>query len=95
MENLQQASALRAMLSDIVREVVREETRDCLRVYKAVVTSAPNGSVCSVRLVGDTTVLSLPYSSKVANVSAGSVVWVAVLFGNLRNGIVWETSNFR
>lgn len=81
-------------LTQLIKEVVRKETRACWRVHKAVVTAAPNGSVCGVRLVGDTTVLMLPYSSAVASVSVGDMVLVATMFGSLSNAIVWQTPSF-
>ena len=89
------AKEVRKAIAAVVREEVEELTRDCFRVRKAVVTSAPNGSVCRVQLVGDDTILALPYSSRAASVSAGDVVWVAVLGPSMRNAIVWETADFR
>lgn len=89
------AKEVRKAIAAVVREEVEDLTRDCLRVRKAKVTAAPNGSVCKVQLVGDNTELSLPYSSKVSSVTVGSVVWVAVLGPSMRNAIVWETANFR
>lgn len=87
------------VVRDAIVRVVRDETaammRDCFRVRKAVVVTAPDGFVCSVRLVGDETVLSLPYSSAVSSVSAGDVVWVAILGSSMRNALVWETDDFR
>lgn len=88
------AKVVREAIVSVVREVIGEETRDCFRVRKAVVTSAPNGSVCRVQLVGDDTILALPYSSRTTSVSAGDVVWVAVLGPSMRNAIVWETADF-
>ena len=84
-----------AALEEVIRQVVSEMTEDCFRVKKAIVQSAPNGSVCRVKLVGDDTILSLPYSSDVSSVGAGAVVWVAILGSSMRNAIVWQTANFR
>ncbi len=95
MNLLDDAKVVREAIASVVRDVIGEETRDCFRVRKAVVTSAPNGSKCSVRLVGDETVLSLPYSSAVSSVSVGDVVWVAILGSSMRNALVWETADFR
>lgn len=94
MSSLSDASAFRDAIAQVVREEIRSETRDCFRVRKAVVETAPNGSVCVVKLVGDETSLSLPYSSAVSSVSAGDVVWVGILFGSMRNAFVWETADF-
>ena len=92
---LDEAREIRAAIEAVCREVVREETRDCFRVKKAVVVYAPNGSTCTVKLVGDTENLALPYSSAVASVSSGAVVWVAILGDSMRNAIVWEKAKLR
>ena len=89
------ARIVREAIVRVVQEEVDKITRDCFRVRKAVVTTAPNGTKCSVKLIGDDTILSLPYSSAVSSVSAGDVVWVAILGSSMRNAIVWETHDFR
>lgn len=89
------AKAARDAIAAVVREEVEALTRECMRVRKAIVTSAPNGTICKVHFVGDDTILSLPYSSKVSSVSVGAVVWVAILGDSMRNAIVWETANLR
>lgn len=90
-----EAKEVRAALAEVIRQEVEALTADCFRLKKAVVTSAPNGTRCSVKLVGDDTVLSIPYSSEVASVSVNDVVWVAYWGGSMRNAIVWQTANFR
>lgn len=95
MNKLNESQSIKKSLVKLIRQVVQDETKDCFRTYKATVTSAPNGSTCSVQLIGQDTTLTLPYSSKVASVSVGSVVWVGVIFNDFRNAIVWETHNFR
>lgn len=92
---LDEAKAVRAALAEVIRQEVDALTQDCFRLKKAVVTSAPNGTRCSVKLVGDTEILSIPYSSEVASVSVNDVVWVAYWGGSMRNAIVWQTANFR
>ena len=89
------AKVVREALARVIREEVADLTQDCFRVRKAVVDTAPNGTVCKVQLVGDEAVLSLPYSSEVSSVSAGDVVWVAILGPSMRNAIVWQTHDFR
>jgi hypothetical protein len=94
---LEEAKEVRAALAEVIRQEVERLTQDCFRVRKAVVKTAPNSSTgkCSVQLVGDDTILSIPYSSEVASVSAGSVVWVAWWGGSMRNAIVWQTADFK
>lgn len=91
------AKAVRSALAEVIRQEVEALTEDCFRLKKAVVTSAPNSTTrkCGVKLVGDNTSLSIPYSSEVASVSVGDVVWVAYWGGSMRNAIVWQTANFR
>ena len=96
MQNLLNESAeLRRMIEAVVREVVAAETRSCFKVYKATVITPPSGTACSVRLVGEDTVLSLPYSSAVSDVVAGDAVLVAVVYGSMRNAVVWQKTNFK
>ena len=92
---LKDSSELRRVIEEVVRDVVATETRSCFKVYKATVVTPPSGSTCSVRLVGDDTVLSLPYSSAISDVSAGDAVLVALVYGSMRNAIVWQKTNFK
>lgn len=94
-DKLTESKRLRSQMKRLIQEVVKEETRACFRVYKAVVVIAPNGTSCGVRLVGEQSELTLPYSSKVASVAVGDIVWVATIFGTLSNAIVWETADFK
>ena len=100
MNALENAKELKRMMKTIIKEVVQEETKACLRVYKATVIAAPytdpqRGSVCQIRLSGDSSVLTVPYSSKVQSMSVGDLVLVAPTFGSMRNAIVWEFQNFK
>lgn len=92
---LEEAKEVRAALAEVIRQEVERLTQDCFRLKKAIVTVAPNGTRCSVKLVGDDTVLSIPYSSEVASVSVNDVVWVAWWGGSMRNAIVWQTADFK
>lgn len=91
---LDEAKEVRAALAEVIRQEVETMTADCFRLKKAVVTVAPNGTRCSVKLVGDDTVLSIPYSSEAAFVSVGDTVWVAYWGGSMRNAIVWMDARF-
>ena len=90
--NLKDSRDIRTAIENIAREICREETRDCLRLYKATVTmtAAVGGSEMGVKLVGDATELFLPYKSTVSDAAVGSAVWVAKIYGSWRNGIVWD-----
>lgn len=78
-------------------EVVTKETRDCLRVYKARVSTLPNASTgkCGVVLSGDTTEILASYTAFMANSAVGDIVWVAVPYNNLRNAVVWADSRLQ
>ena len=81
-------------------EMIKRETRACPRYYKAVVTVAPYtdeilGNVCQVRLVGDETVLTLPYSSCADLISVGDLVWVQTTYDSFRNAVVLIKTNMR
>lgn len=94
---LEEAKEVRAALAEVIRQEVEALTQDCFRVKKAIVVTAPNSTTgkCSVQLIGDDTVLSIPYSSEVASVSVNDVVWVAWWGGSMRNAIVWQTADFQ
>lgn len=88
------AKRLKSAIEDIAREVIARETRDCFRVRKAVVTTAPDSGtgLCGVTLVGDATELFLPYVSGLASASVGDAVWVAILGASMRNAVVWQNA---
>lgn len=92
MSILSESERLERAIRSIVKKIIEEETRDCFRVSKAVVSTAPDGSVCGVKYVGDDTEMFLPYTTTVAGVSVGDCVLVATVYGSLRNAVVWQTS---
>ena len=93
-DKIRLSQKIRRLITPLIKEIVKAETRSCMRVQKAFVVTTPNGSVCSVRLAGDTTIITIPYSSATANVAVGAAVWVAVLGDSLRNAIVWQKVDF-
>lgn len=82
-------------LKKFIKDVVNEETKSCFRLYQAKVIAVPNGQTCEVQLVGDNATMNLPYSSKIANITSGSYVWVATVYNSFSNAIVWETIDFK
>lgn len=84
-------------LTPIVKKIINEQTGSCLRTYKAVVVKAPNINTkkCVVRLAGQETNLSLPYSSSVSAASAGDMVWVATTYNSFKNAVVWQLIDFK
>lgn len=99
MSILSETNAFKNAVETVAKQVVLEETRDCLRVKKAVVIAAPLGNSCTVRFVGEDTNsggITIPYTSEIAaaNVHVGDSVWVLILYGSLRNAIVWKKGDF-
>lgn len=100
MANLELAREIKNMLKGLIKETIAEETKNCFRVYRARVLRLPYndpnlGRVCQVQIVGDQSVLSIPFSSRVASMRIGDMVLVATLYNSFQNAIVWETYNFR
>lgn len=91
-----EADSLRQALTPFIKKIVEESTRECLRTYKAKVVSAPNTTTgkCEVRMMGQETVLSLPYSTAVSNIAAEDYVWIATTNNSWRNAIVWKKLDF-
>ena len=97
MSILSETNAFKNAVATVARQVVQEETRDCLRVKKAVVIAAPLGNSCTVRFVGEDTNsggITIPYSSEVSGAVVGNSVWVLILYGSLRNAIAWKMGDF-
>ena len=97
MSILSETNAFKNAVATVARQVVLEETRDCLRVKKAVVIAAPLGNSCTVRFVGEDTNsggITIPYSSEVSGAVVGNSVWVLILYGSLRNAIAWKMGDF-
>lgn len=97
MSILSETNAFKNAVATVARQVVLEETRDCLRVKKAVVIAAPLGNSCTVRFVGEDTNsggITIPYSSEVSGAVVGDSVWVLILYGSLRNAIAWKMGDF-
>lgn len=95
-----ESELIKSAIKQVVSESIQEETSSCFRVYKAIVVKPPYfdstiGNACQVRLIGDPSVLTLPYSSATKNVQSGDVVWVATTSNSFRNAIVWETRYFQ
>ena len=85
---LDQAKAFWDSLAGKVRQTVREETENALRMQRYTVSTAPNGSVIGVTLPYGTNELLIPYSQEVDSATAGDVVLVA-WWGNMSNAKVY------
>ena len=105
MDLMTEAKLLRDTIADVVRSVLAEEMKDCFRVKKAILLTAPAGGTCQVRYVGDSTgSVTLPYAPRIRTAYDGGrlalnqAVWVAIPFSSdksERNAIVWETGSFQ
>ena len=96
MSNLEESAAFRKAIEAVVDARLKEKAKSCFRLYPAVVVTAPNSAtgVCVVRMLGDTTELSLPYSSVAASVVSGDRVLIGVVYDNFRNAVVWCKGDF-
>lgn len=96
MGKIEESRELKKYIEELVRKTVQEETRPCLRLYKAVVTSEViediGGSICEVKLVGEDTTLTVP--SMTSGIMQGSVVWVGTAYNNFRNAFIFSTESF-
>ena len=91
---------LKKSIEKVAKEVIERDTRSCLRVYKAVVITPPYvdenlGNVCQVKMIGDDTVLTLPYATCANNIVAGDRVWVQTTYNSFKNAIVWIKTDMR
>ena len=89
--------ALWNALQPKVDERIRALTSSCVRTQRATVVTAPNpetGKIV-VQIPFDDAQISLPYSSAVANVTAGSEVWILVPHDQtLSNGVVVQNGSW-
>lgn len=86
-----ESEIIRNSIEKIAREESGKQNRSAFRVYKAVVKTAPSfiTNLCGVSLMGDETVLNLPFTKAVWDVAVGDIVLVATTFNNFTNAIVW------
>lgn len=96
MGKIEESRELKKYIAALVKKTVQEETRPCLRLYKAVVTSESvddmMGSTCEVRLIGEDTTFLVP--SMVIGLLPGDVVWVGTMYNNFRNAFVLGRESF-
>ena len=94
---LSESEKIKKAIQKVSAEETERITAPCLRVYKGIITSVPDGTKCKVRLVGDTTEFSLPYAANLSDLTVGAFVWVAVPYGtdkSMNNAIVWSDIKF-
>lgn len=78
-------------ISSIAKDVSRESNASAFRLYKAVVTEAPDAvsHIGKIRFVGESSQISLPFVNNTRSSVAGDIVWVGTVFDSLRNAVVW------
>lgn len=93
-----EAERLRRSIREIVRNYLAEDndTKACFRVYRAVVTEAPDSTTkkCKVRLAGQDEEMALPYSSACSDAAVGDLVWIGTISNSFSNAIVWQKNDF-
>lgn len=75
-------------ISGKVRELIRSETKNVMRVERYDVTTAPDGTVIGVSKPFGTNEIFLPYSAEVASAVVGNPVLV-VWWGSMSNAKVY------
>lgn len=91
----EESAKLKNSLKKIIKECIKEEEKSCLRLYKAVVKTVPDGSTCGVQVLGDTKTINLKYATAVSGVNVDDFVWVSTLYNSFSNAIVFATIDFR
>nr|DAF90881.1 MAG TPA: hypothetical protein [Siphoviridae sp. ctnMR5] len=91
MDIINESERLKRVITPVIEKIANKATESALRMYKATVVALPNNGTVSIKFVNDTTTLSLPYNSGLS-LAVGAVVWVAVLYNDMRNAIVWGDS---
>jgi hypothetical protein len=79
-------------ISGKVKEMIRSETNNAMRVERYDVTTAPNGTVMGVTKPLGTHEIFLPYSSEVRNAKVNDPVLVA-WWGSMSNAKVYYFAN--
>lgn len=75
-------------ISGKVKELIRSETKNVMRVERYDVTTAPNGTVIGVTKPFGNNEIFLPYSAEVASAVVGNPVLV-VWWGSMSNAKVY------
>lgn len=79
-------------ISGKVRELIRSETQNAMRLERYDVTTAPNGTVMGVTKPFGNNEIFLPYSAEVAGAAVGNPVLVA-WWGSMSNAKVYYFAN--
>ncbi len=93
---LKKAEKIKLELTRLIKKTIKEDTKECFRVYPAIVVTAPNKEtgICVVKIIGDQTELSLPFSDTVQNADVGDMVLVATVSDSFRNAYVWNMYDY-
>ena len=91
---MEESEKLRQALTPLIRNIVNEETRSCLRTYKAKVMSTPSGGKMGVQLVGEKATRYFPYSSAISDIAIGQMVLILTTYNSWLNAIVWQKIDF-
>lgn len=96
MDILVESAKLKKNLEQLIEKVVESQTRSSFRLYKAIVVVPPNLKTgkCAIRLVGENTILNLPFTTAVNNCLKNDIVWVGVPYNSFRNAIVFTNKDF-
>lgn len=82
-ETQNEAMRIWKMLEPKVTEKLRQETKDCLRMKKVTVVTAPNGTTLGVMQPNDDThtIFNIPYVAALSSVQVGEMVLMQYWYG--------------
>lgn len=92
MDIINESERLKRAIKPVIENIANKTTESALRMYKATVAALPNNGTVGIKFVNDNTTLDLPYNSGLS-LAVGDIVWVAVLYNDMRNAIVWGDSS--
>lgn len=93
MSVLTESEKLKRAIQKVVREEIKAQTKDCLRIYKATVSTIAADGIIGVKLVANSTELTLPCSTSAASLALDAVAWVQTTANNFRNASVISTAD--
>lgn len=98
MSILSNSERIKRAIEQVVDERLKSQTKDCFRVYKALLT-AKGDTTMTVKILGNNAgsndTMTIPFSSAVADAAVNSIVLVATTYDSWRNAVVWEKYNFK
>lgn len=95
MASINEATELQSYLEKIVRKIIRENEKPCLRLYKATVYDLPYTQkgkyMCQVKLIGEDEPITV--LSPVSDLYVDEIVWVGTVYDSFSNAFIFSNEN--